>query len=133
MRRAATKITSALGDIRGAMKCDHDLTFVKWTDTGAQVKTCSKCKCRFTSWMGSEHWDATIQKPTSQDRLMEPTLSEIAKSLADLHAKIDRLSSRSECKLRHNDGGNYGHSYSTCDVHPSGTPWCMLNSTTVTR
>lgn len=68
MRRAATKITSAIGDVRDAMKCDHDFTFVRWTDSGAQVKTCSKCKCRFTSWMGSEHWDATIQKPTSQER-----------------------------------------------------------------
>ena len=61
--------------IRDAMKCDHDFTFVKWTGCGAQVKTCSRCKCRFTSWMGSEHWDATIQKPTSTGSARPPETS----------------------------------------------------------
>ena len=54
---------------------------------------------------------------------------DIRKSWADLHAKVDRMATRSDCKVKYHDGGTAGNSFLTCETHPSGTPWCRLNST----
>ena len=55
-------------------------------------------------------------------------LAEIKASLRELHRKVDALSTRSECQVRHYDGGAYSHSYSICSAHPAGTPGCTLTA-----
>ncbi len=65
---------------------------------------------------------------------LEAQISELKTMMVDLHRKVDAMTTRAECNLRHHDGGYYGGCYATCDTHAPGTPGCTLNpATTVTQ
>lgn len=55
------KIADALREIREAAACHHDFEYIRaHTGTDGVVGRCVHCKCRFTAWPGTAHYDAII-------------------------------------------------------------------------
>ena len=57
-----SKIVKALEHAVEAAKCAHDFEYLHATKfaRGGEVARCRRCRCRFTAWPGSVHYEAVV-------------------------------------------------------------------------
>ena len=56
-----SKIVTSLQQALAASKCEHRFAFVAPFRFGnGVVGRCRKCKCRFTAWPGTVHYDEIV-------------------------------------------------------------------------
>lgn len=55
-----SKLSDALDGFRTAAECPHEFDYIGPNKTGGEVGRCRHCRCRFTTWPGTVHYDDIV-------------------------------------------------------------------------
>lgn len=61
MSKAGEKIIEGLADALASAGCSHEFEYIRDTVANGVIGRCTKdCKCRFTAWPGTPHYDEIV-------------------------------------------------------------------------
>lgn len=60
MDAASNKIMKGLEAMKASALCSHEFEYLRATVGNGEVGRCVHCKCRFTAWPGTLHYDEIV-------------------------------------------------------------------------